>query len=138
MSPLLNGKQQRMGVENYHPPGIKIPWSIASLRPAPPLYSCKGFGKADLLDSGNSMRICSKFKNLKVNFTSRYRISGLISEFFFLDERLFEEDAIILRVIEGYCATVNTRLTVHSGKFTNIFLVSIKKKKDELLLFHTL
>jgi hypothetical protein len=33
-----------------------------------------------------------------------------------LDERQFEDDAIILRVIEGYCLSANARFTVHSGK----------------------
>lgn len=41
----------------------------------------------------------------------------LISDFF-LDERQFEEDALILKVIEGYCKTASARLTVNSGKIT--------------------
>lgn len=34
------------------------------------------------------------------------------------DERQFEEDAIILKVIEAYCLSVNARFTVHSGEST--------------------
>ncbi|XP_015519561.1 rho guanine nucleotide exchange factor 7 isoform X1 [Neodiprion virginianus] len=107
VSPLLNGKQPRMGVEGCLPPGIRSPWSIASLRPAPPLYSCKSFGKTDLLDAGGSMRIGN--------------------------ERMFEEDAIILRVIEGYCATVNTRLTVHSAMLE---CEAVHKACDKMSIMH--
>lgn len=35
-----------------------------------------------------------------------------------IDERQFEEDAIILKVIEAYCLSVNARFTVHSGEST--------------------
>lgn len=35
-----------------------------------------------------------------------------------VDERQFEEDAIILKVIEAYCLSVNARFTVHSGEST--------------------
>lgn len=36
--------------------------------------------------------------------------------FYLTDERQFEEDAMILKVIEGYCLSVNARFTVHSGE----------------------
>jgi len=42
--------------------------------------------------------------------------------FYITDERQFEEDAMILRVIEGYCLSVNARFTVHSGESNCKFL----------------
>jgi len=48
-------------MEHCTSPGIKTPWSIASLRPAPPLYSLKNFGKLDTTtDTSRSPRLCSK------------------------------------------------------------------------------
>lgn len=44
--------------------------------------------------------------------------------FHITDERQFEEDAIILKVIEGYCLSVNARFTVHSGESNCKFLIS--------------
>lgn len=41
----MNGKRQRSAVDRCLSPGINTPWSIASLRPAPPLYTLKTFGK---------------------------------------------------------------------------------------------
>lgn len=55
-----NGKHQRSAMEHCTSPGIKIPWSIASLRPAPPLYSLKNFGKIDTADTSRPLRSCSK------------------------------------------------------------------------------
>jgi len=49
-----------------------------------------------------------------------YSICHLI--FYIIDERQFEEDAIILKVIEGYCLSVNARFTVHSGESNCKFL----------------
>jgi len=42
--------------------------------------------------------------------------------FYITDERQFEEDAIILKVIESYCHSVNARFTVHSGESNCKFL----------------
>ncbi|XP_043284271.1 rho guanine nucleotide exchange factor 7 isoform X2 [Venturia canescens] len=89
MSNQSNGKSHQSGVEHCSSPGIKTPWSLASLRPAPPLYSLKIYGKSDSAESVRSPRT--------------------------LNERQFEDDAIILKVIEGYCLKVNARFTVHSG-----------------------
>lgn len=56
-----NGKHQRPAVEPCTSPGIKAPWSLASLRPAPPLYSLKNFGKLDTTtDTSRTPRSCSK------------------------------------------------------------------------------
>lgn len=41
---------------------------------------------------------------------------SFICVFYITDERQFEEDAIILKVIEAYCLSVNARFTVHSGE----------------------
>ncbi|XP_034936419.1 rho guanine nucleotide exchange factor 7 isoform X2 [Chelonus insularis] len=69
-------------------PGTKTPWGLASLRPAPPIY-LKAYGKFDSGELCRSPRTAN--------------------------ERQFEDDAIILKIIEGYCMTVNARFTVHSG-----------------------
>lgn len=45
--------------------------------------------------------------------------------FYITDERQFEEDAIILKVIEGYCLSVNARFTVHSGESNCKFLIGL-------------
>ncbi|XP_033232104.1 rho guanine nucleotide exchange factor 7-like [Belonocnema kinseyi] len=84
-----NVKQYQQVVEIGLSPGIKTPWSLASLRPAPPIYTIKSFGKSDSTESCRSTKLCN--------------------------ERQFEDDAIILKVIEGYCFTVNARFTVHSA-----------------------
>ncbi|XP_051155369.1 rho guanine nucleotide exchange factor 7 isoform X1 [Leptopilina boulardi] len=86
---IINEKQQQQQiVEIGQSLGTKTPWSLASLRPAPPIYTIKPFGKSDSSENSWSTKLCN--------------------------ERQFEDDAIILKVIEGYCFTVNTRFTVHS------------------------
>lgn len=61
MNNQTNGKHQRPTVEHCSSPEIKIPWSLASLRPAPPLYSFKNFGKIDTTtDTSRPPRSCSK------------------------------------------------------------------------------
>ncbi|XP_012541972.1 rho guanine nucleotide exchange factor 7 isoform X3 [Monomorium pharaonis] len=103
-----NGKHQRL--EHCTSPGIKTPWSIASLRPAPPLYS-KNFGKIDTTtDTSRPSRSCN--------------------------ERQFEEDAIILKVIEGYCLSVNARFTVHSGESNSMLDYESQKLRDRISLTH--
>ncbi|XP_031777169.1 rho guanine nucleotide exchange factor 7 isoform X3 [Nasonia vitripennis] len=84
-----NSKLQAAGAEHSSSPGNKAPWSLASFRPAPPIYALKTFGKPDAVDSCRSTKTCN--------------------------ERQFEDDAIILRVIEGYCLSANARFTVHSA-----------------------
>ncbi|XP_018060250.1 PREDICTED: rho guanine nucleotide exchange factor 7-like isoform X3 [Atta colombica] len=107
----LNGKHQRSAMEHCTSPGIKTPWSIASLRPAPPLYSLKNFGKLDTTtDTSRSPRLCN--------------------------ERQFEEDAIILKVIEGYCLSVNARFTVHSGESNSMLDYESQKSRDRISLTH--
>ncbi|XP_018407269.1 PREDICTED: rho guanine nucleotide exchange factor 7 isoform X2 [Cyphomyrmex costatus] len=106
-----NGKHQRPAMEHCTSPGIKTPWSIASLRPAPPLYSLKNFGKLDTTtDTSRSPRSCN--------------------------ERQFEEDAIILKVIEGYCLSVNARFTVHSGESNSVLDYESQKSRDRISLMH--
>ncbi|RLU20844.1 hypothetical protein DMN91_007458 [Ooceraea biroi] len=106
----MNGKLQRPAVEPCTPPGIKTPWSLASLRPAPPLYSLKNFGKIDTTtDTSRIPRSCN--------------------------ERQFEEDAIILKVIEGYCLSVNARFTVHSGESNSVLDYESQKSRDRISSF---
>ncbi|XP_058798458.1 rho guanine nucleotide exchange factor 7 isoform X2 [Phymastichus coffea] len=83
-----NSKLQAAGAEHSSPQGIKTPWRVASLRPAPPIYALKALGKIE---------------------TDGCRLTKIGNE------RQFEEDAAILRVIEGYCLSANARFTVHSG-----------------------
>ncbi|XP_043265500.1 rho guanine nucleotide exchange factor 6 isoform X2 [Colletes gigas] len=92
-----NGKQQqqRSVAEPCPPLGIRASWCIASLRPAPPLYTFRAF-----------------------------------------DERQFEEDAIILKVIEAYCLSVNARFTVHSGESTSMLEYGSHKARDRTSLTH--
>nr|XP_031839141.1 rho guanine nucleotide exchange factor 7 isoform X2 [Nomia melanderi] len=108
-----NGKQlqqQRSIAEQCPPLGIRTAWCIASLRPAPPLYAFRAFGKTDPgLDLSRAPRPCN--------------------------ERQFEEDAIILKVIEAYCLTVNARFTVHSGESTLLDYGS-QKTRDRISLMH--
>lgn len=55
------GKHQRPTMEHCMSPGIKTPWSLASLRPAPPIYTLKSFGKIDpTTDMSRPPRSCSK------------------------------------------------------------------------------
>ncbi|KZC12936.1 Rho guanine nucleotide exchange factor 7, partial [Dufourea novaeangliae] len=90
---------------------IRTPWSIASLRPASPLYNLRVFGKTDpSLDLSRSPRPSN--------------------------ERQFEEDAIILKVIEAYCLTVNARFTVHSGESTSVLDYGAHKARDRTSLMH--
>ncbi|XP_068974372.1 rho guanine nucleotide exchange factor 7 isoform X2 [Bombus flavifrons] len=88
-------QQHRSITEHCVSLGIRTPWSIASLRPAPPFYSFKVF-----------------------------------------DERQFEEDAIILKVIEAYCLSVNARFTVHSGESTSMLEYDSQKMRDRTSLMH--
>ncbi|OAD52161.1 Rho guanine nucleotide exchange factor 7, partial [Eufriesea mexicana] len=98
------------------PPYVRIrtPWNIASLRPAPPFYTFKVFGK-------NDIRFIMHIINLK--------IIGLY-------ERQFEEDAIILKVIEAYCLSVNARFTVHSGESASMLEYDSHKMRDRTSLMH--
>ncbi|GAB1864499.1 Rho guanine nucleotide exchange factor 7 isoform X2 [Camponotus japonicus] len=107
----LNGKHQRPIMEHCTSPGIKTPWSLASLRPAPPLYSLKNFGKIDTTtDTSRLQRSCN--------------------------ERQFEEDAIILKVIESYCLSVNARFTVHSGESNSMLDYDLQKSRDRTSYAH--
>ncbi|XP_029038071.1 rho guanine nucleotide exchange factor 7 isoform X2 [Osmia bicornis bicornis] len=104
-------QQPRSTVEHCTPVGIRTPWSIASLRPAPPLYTVRAFGKTDTsLDLSRAPRPCK--------------------------EKQFEEDAIILKVIEAYCLSVNARFTVHSGESTSMLEYDSHKSRDRTSLMH--
>nr|XP_033328834.1 rho guanine nucleotide exchange factor 7 isoform X3 [Megalopta genalis] len=104
-------QQQRSIAEQCPPLGIRTAWCIASLRPAPPLYAFRAFGKTDpSLDLSRAPRPCN--------------------------ERQFEEDAIILKVIEAYCLTVNARFTVHSGESTSVLDYGSQKTRDRTSLTH--
>lgn len=136
-----NGKNQRSAAEHCTSPGIKTPWSLASLRPAPPMYSLKNFGKIDTTtDTSRLPRSCSKIylaldKYLRMINLSAFRI---VFYTYIADERQFEEDAIILKVIEGYCLSVNARFTVHSGESNCKFRIKLRtkllKKKNKKIL----
>ncbi|KAK2583895.1 hypothetical protein KPH14_001166 [Odynerus spinipes] len=90
MNNQMNGKRQRSAVDHSSlSPGIKTPWSIASLRPAPPLYTLKTF-----------------------------------------DERQFEDDAIILKVIESYCLSVNSRFTMNSSESNSMMDLEWQRTRD--------
>ncbi|OXU28912.1 hypothetical protein TSAR_006801 [Trichomalopsis sarcophagae] len=54
-----NSKLQAAGAEHSLSPGIKAPWSLASFRPAPPIYALKTFGKPDAVDSCRSTKTCT-------------------------------------------------------------------------------
>lgn len=98
-------------MEHCSSPGIKTPWNLASLRPAPPLYCLKNFGKIDITtDTSRPPRSCN--------------------------ERQFEEDAIILKVIEGYCLSVNARFTVHSGESNSMLDYESQKSRDRISSMH--
>ncbi|XP_076657820.1 rho-type guanine nucleotide exchange factor isoform X3 [Halictus rubicundus] len=103
-------QQQRSIADQCPPLGIRKAWCIASLRPAPPLYAFRAFGKTDpSMDLSRAPRPCN--------------------------ERQFEEDATILKVIEAYCLTVNARFTVHSGESTLLDYGS-QKTRDRASLTH--
>ncbi|EFN79242.1 Rho guanine nucleotide exchange factor 7 [Harpegnathos saltator] len=51
-------------------------------------------------------------------------------------ERQFEEDAIILKVIEGYCLSVNARFTVHSGESNSMLDYESQKSRDRVSSMH--
>ncbi|XP_076245799.1 rho-type guanine nucleotide exchange factor isoform X2 [Calliopsis andreniformis] len=107
-----NGKQQQQlrPIAEHSPSStIKTHWSIASLRPAPPVYTLRAFGKTEpALDLSRVHRAY---------------------------ERQFEEDAIILKVIEAYCVSVSARFTVHSGESTLLDYGS-HKTRDRTSLVH--
>ncbi|XP_011310589.1 rho guanine nucleotide exchange factor 7 isoform X2 [Fopius arisanus] len=85
-----NVKHQQ-NLQDHHPLAeIKCWWNLASLRPAPPMYSTKNQNKSDIVNG------CQSPRNT--------------------NERTFEDDAIILKVIEGYCMIVN-RFTMHPDYF---------------------
>lgn len=109
MNNQTNGKHQRPTIEHCSSPGIKTLWNLASLRPAPPLYSLKNFGKIDT-DTSRLPRSCN--------------------------ERQFEEDAIILKVIEGYCLSVNARFTVHSGEPNSMLDYESQKSRERVSSMH--
>ncbi|XP_035718296.1 rho guanine nucleotide exchange factor 7-like [Vespa mandarinia] len=89
MNSQMSGKRQRSAADHCLSPGIKTPWSIASLRPAPPLYTLKTF-----------------------------------------DERQFEEDAIILKIIESYCLSVNSRFTMNSNESNSMMDIEWQRTRD--------
>ncbi|XP_043500325.1 rho guanine nucleotide exchange factor 7 [Polistes fuscatus] len=93
MNSQTNGKRQRSAADHCLSPGIKTPWSIASLRPAPPLYTLKTF-----------------------------------------DNRQFEEDAIILKIIESYCLSVNSRFTMNSNESNSMMDVEWQRTRDASLM----
>lgn len=93
MNNQTNGKRQRSAVDHCLSPGIKTPWSIASLRPAPPLYTLKTF-----------------------------------------DNRQFEEDAMILKIIESYCLSVNSRFTMNSNESNSMMDVEWQRTRDASLM----
>lgn len=56
----MNGKQQQQQiVEIGQSLGTKTPWSLASLRPAPPIYTIKPFGKSESSENSWSTKLCS-------------------------------------------------------------------------------
>lgn len=81
-------------------------WSITNLRPAPPL-------RPNLLNttaqSGSAVASGSASANALVSYCSGRRT-----------QPTFEEDVLVLRVFEGYCAAYQntTRNTIHSGKWS--------------------
>ncbi|XP_046821690.1 rho guanine nucleotide exchange factor 7 [Vespa crabro] len=89
MNSQMSGKRQRSAADHCLSPGIKTPWSIASLRPAPPLYTLKTF-----------------------------------------DERQFEEDAIILKIIESYCLSVNSRFTMNSNESNSMMDIEWQRTRE--------
>ncbi|XP_063991729.1 rho guanine nucleotide exchange factor 7 isoform X2 [Diachasmimorpha longicaudata] len=76
-----NETHQQHLQEHCASPETKSWWNLASLRPAPPIYSIKIQNKTDPIDGYHSPRNTN--------------------------ERTFEDDAIILKVIEGYSMIVN-------------------------------
>ncbi|XP_015122675.1 rho guanine nucleotide exchange factor 7 [Diachasma alloeum] len=82
-----NGTLQQHLQERCSSPETKSWWNLSSLRPAPPIYPTKIQNKTDTMDGYHSPRTTN--------------------------ERTFEDDAIILKVIEGYSMIVN-RFTMQS------------------------
>ncbi|XP_076668285.1 rho-type guanine nucleotide exchange factor isoform X2 [Andrena cerasifolii] len=93
--PQQQQQQRSIAEHSPSPMPIKTCWSIASLRPAPPLYTLKAF-----------------------------------------DERQFENDAIILKVIEAYCLSVSARFTVHSGESTSMLDYGLHRTRDRTSFTH--
>lgn len=74
-------------------------WSITNLRPAPPLRpSIANASSSSTVGSGG--------------------VSGHLSKYSIKVQPTYEEDALVLRVIEAYCAAYQntSRNTMHSGK----------------------
>ena len=73
-------------------------WSIINLRPAPP--------------SRPSL----------ANNTSATSGNGQLSNYSKKSQPTYEEDALVLRVIEAYCAAYQntSRNTMHSGEYNNV------------------
>lgn len=74
-------------------------WSITNLRPAPPLRpSIANASSSSTVGSGG--------------------VSGHLSKYSIKAQPTYEEDALVLRVIEAYCAAYQntSRNTMHSGK----------------------
>ncbi|XP_043244855.1 rho guanine nucleotide exchange factor 7-like isoform X2 [Amphibalanus amphitrite] len=76
-------------------PGPLRPWTAACLRPSPPLRPCLALGRED------TNRKSSR------NMVYKYKKRG--------DDRSYEDDATILRVIEAYCTSSQPRHTVNSS-----------------------
>ncbi|KAF0299516.1 Rho guanine nucleotide exchange factor 7 [Amphibalanus amphitrite] len=79
-------------------PGPLRPWTAACLRPSPPLRPCLALGRED------TNRKSSR------NMVYKYKKRG--------DDRSYEDDATILRVIEAYCTSSQPRHTVNSCECT--------------------
>ncbi|XP_075211542.1 rho-type guanine nucleotide exchange factor isoform X2 [Lycorma delicatula] len=96
------------------------PWNVSCLRPSPPLRTL--LTRDDKTCSNNTSQQSSVPGHGLHHNSSRK-----------LNERCFEEDAQILRVIEGYCANVKSRYTITSvliqDSVTN-FWTRIRGKKD--------
>ncbi|XP_069698088.1 rho guanine nucleotide exchange factor 7 isoform X2 [Periplaneta americana] len=95
MSPLTVPLSPRVSVPQPSsvrptPQPVNKGWSMSCLRPSPPIRPCLALGRDD--NHRKSSRSTKK-----------------------QNERSFEEDAQILRVIEAYCTSAKTRYTVNSA-----------------------
>ncbi|XP_047107765.1 rho guanine nucleotide exchange factor 7 isoform X2 [Schistocerca piceifrons] len=79
-------------------------WSMSCLRPSPPIRPCLGLGRDD--------------SSKKPAHNTRKH-----------SEKTFEEDALILRVIEAYCMSAKTRYTVNSALMDNPQLLIAEEEK---------